>query len=213
MKFPIGVLVSGRGSNLEAILLHIKEGKLNAEVVAVISDREDARALKIAEDYGVDAYYIPCLEKKTVLVGEAEKKYIKQFKEKGVKLVILAGFMRILKKSFLDAFNGRIMNIHPALLPSFKGLDAQKQALEYGVKISGCTVHFVDAGVDMGPIILQESVPVYDSDSVDSLSQRILKHEHEIYSRAIQLFIEGRIKIEDRRVRILSGEKKKINSD
>ncbi len=209
MKFPIGVLVSGRGSNLEAILSHIKEGKLDAEVVAVISDREDAKALEVAENYGVDAYYIPCLEKKTVLVGEAEKKYIELFKEKGVKLIVLAGFMRIIKKDFLDAFKGRIMNIHPALLPSFKGLEGQKQALEYGAKVSGCTVHFVNEGIDVGPIILQEVVPIHDNDSVDSLSQRILMHEHEIYSKAIQLFVEGRLKVEGRRVKVLSGEVKK----
>ncbi len=213
MKFPIGVLVSGRGSNLEAILSHIKEGKLDAEVVAVVSDREDARALSVAKDYGVDGFYIPCVEKKTVLLGEAEREYIKILKEKGVKLVVLAGFMRILKKPFLDAFKGRIMNVHPALLPSFPGLKAQKQALEYGSKISGCTVHFIDEGVDTGPIILQEAVPVYGNDSVDSISQRILKHEHEMYSKAIQLFAEGRLKVEGRRVNILSGEVKNINRD
>ena len=213
MKFPIGVLVSGRGSNLEAILSHIKEGKLDAEVVAVVSDREDARALSVAKDYGVDGFYIPCVEKKTVLLGESEREYIKILKEKGVKLVVLAGFMRILKKPFLDAFKGRIMNVHPALLPSFPGLKAQKQALEYGSKISGCTVHFIDEGVDTGPIILQEAVSVYDNDSVDSISQRILKHEHEMYSKAIQLFAEGRLKVEGRRVKILSGEAKNINRD
>lgn len=203
MKFPIGVLVSGRGSNLEAILKHIKEGKLNAEVVVVISDREDAGALKIAADFGVEARFIPCTEKKTVLVGEAEQQYVETLKEKHVKLVVLAGFMRILKKPFLKAFEGRIMNIHPALLPSFKGLEAQRQALQYGVKISGCTVHFVDESVDGGTIILQEPVLIYDDDSVDSLSQRILTHEHEIYSRAIELFTEGRLKIDGRRVKIL----------
>lgn len=213
MKFPIGVLVSGRGSNLEAILSHIKEGKLDAEVVAVVSDREDARALSVAKDYGVDGFYIPCVEKKTVLLGESEREYIKILKEKGVKLVVLAGFMRILKKPFLDAFKGRIMNVHPALLPSFPGLKAQKQALEYGSKISGCTVHFIDEGVDTGPIILQEAVSVYDNDSVDSISQRILKHEHEMYSKAIQLFAEGRLKVEGRRVKILSGEAKNIDRD
>ncbi len=213
MKFPIGVLVSGRGSNLEAILSHIKEGKLDAEVVAVVSDREDARALSVAKDYGVDGFYIPCVEKKTVLLGESEREYIKILKEKGVKLVVLAGFMRILKKPFLDAFKGRIMNVHPALLPSFPGLKAQKQALEYGSKISGCTVHFIDEGVDTGPIILQEAVPVHDNDSIDSISQRILKHEHEMYSKAIQLFAEGRLKVEGRRVKILSGEAKNIDRD
>jgi phosphoribosylglycinamide formyltransferase-1 len=208
MGFPIGVLVSGRGSNLEAILKHIQEGTLHAEVVAVISDNENARALKIAKEYGVEGFFIPCTEKRTALVGEAEQKYIDLLKEKGVKLVVLAGFMRILKEPFLTAFKRRIVNIHPALLPSFKGLHAQEQAFQYGVKVSGCTVHFVDEGVDTGPIILQEPVVVYDSDTVDLLSQRILKHEHEIYARAIQLFVEGRIQVEGRRVRIVGGEKK-----
>ena len=205
MSFSIGILVSGRGSNLEAILKHIKEGKLDAEVSVVISDREDARALEIAKDYGVEARFVPCTKKKTVLMGEAEQEYIKVLKEKDVKLIALAGFMRILKKPFLQAFRGKIMNIHPAILPSFKGLEAQKQALEYGVKISGCTVHFVDESVDGGAIILQEPVIVYDNDTVDSLSRKILKHEHEIYSKAIQLFAEGRLKLEGRRVKILTG--------
>lgn len=206
MSLPIGVLVSGRGSNLEAILTHIKEGTLDAEVRAVISDKEHAGALKIASAFGVPGYYIPCIEKKTALVGDAEQQYIRLLQEKGVELVVLAGFMRILKEPLLEAFKGRIMNIHPALLPSFKGLHAQQQAFDYGVKISGCTVHFVDAGIDTGPIILQEAVPVYDDDSADSLSMRILKHEHEVYARAIQLFAEGRIEREGRRVKIRKGE-------
>ncbi len=206
MKLSVGILVSGRGSNLEAILKHCKAGELDAEVVVVISDKEDARALKIAEEYGVEGYFIPCTEKKTALVGDAEQEYIKLLQEKGVQLVALAGFMRILKKALLYAFRGRIMNIHPALLPSFKGLHAQEQAFKYGAKITGCTVHYVDEGVDTGPIILQEAVIVYDDDTVDSLSQRIIKHEHEMYSRAIQLFAEGRLKIEGRRVKILSNK-------
>lgn len=209
MNLRIGVLVSGRGSNLEAILKHIKDGTLDAEVRAVISDREHAGALKIAAQFGVPGHHIPCTEKKTALVGEAEQQYIKLLQEEGVELVVLAGFMRILKKPLLQAFRGRIMNIHPALLPSFKGLNAQKQAFDYGVKISGCTVHFVDEGVDTGAIILQEAVPVYDDDTADSLSMRILEHEHEVYSRAIQLFSEGRLEIEGRRVRIRAGEKDK----
>lgn len=206
MKLSVGILVSGRGSNLEAILKHCKAGELDAEVVVVISDKEDARALKIAEEYGVEGYFIPCTEKKTALVGDAEQEYIKLLQEKGVQLVALAGFMRILKKALLYAFRGRIMNIHPALLPSFKGLHAQEQAFKYGAKITGCTVHYVDEAVDTGPIILQEAVIVYDDDTVDSLSQRIIKHEHEMYSRAIQLFAEGRLKIEGRRVKILSNK-------
>jgi phosphoribosylglycinamide formyltransferase-1 len=206
MSLPIGVLVSGRGSNLEAILNHIKGGKLHAKVRAVISDREHAGALKIASEFGVPGFFIPCIEKKTALVGDVEQQYIQLLQEKGVELVVLAGFMRILKKPFLQAFKGRIMNIHPALLPSFQGLHAQQQAFDYGVKISGCTVHFVDEGVDTGPIILQEAVPVYDDDTADSLSMRILKHEHEVYSRAIQLYAEGRIEIDGRRVKIRAGK-------
>jgi phosphoribosylglycinamide formyltransferase-1 len=206
MSLPIGVLASGRGSNLKAILTHIKEGKLDAEVRAVICDKEEAGALKIASEFGVPGYFIPCVEKKTALVGDAEHEYIRLLKEKGVELVVLAGFMRILKKPLLQAFKGRIVNIHPALLPSFKGLHAQKQAFDYGVKISGCTVHFVDEGVDTGPIILQEAVPVFDDDTADSLSRRILKHEHEIYARAVQLFAEGRINIDGRRVTIRARE-------
>lgn len=208
MSLPIGVLVSGRGSNLEAILNHIKQGKLDAEVRAVISDKEHAGALKIASSFGVPGYFIPCVEKKTALVGDAEQQYITLLNEKGVELVVLAGFMRILKEPFLEAFKGRIMNIHPALLPSFKGLHAQQQAFDYGVKISGCTVHFVDQGVDTGAIIIQEAVPVFDDDTSDSLSMRILKHEHEVYARAIQLFAEGRLEIDGRRVRIKTGATK-----
>ncbi len=209
MGLPIGVLVSGRGSNLEAILNHVKDGKLDVEVRAVISDKEHAGALKIAQQFGVPGHYIPCIEKKTALVGEAEQQYIQFLQEKGVELIVLAGFMRILKSPFLEAFKGKIINIHPALLPSFKGLHAQEQAFDYGVKVSGCTVHFVDAGVDTGPIILQEAVPVYDDDTADSLSMRILKHEHEMYAHAIQLFAKGRIEIDGRRVKIRAGKTEK----
>jgi phosphoribosylglycinamide formyltransferase-1 len=209
MALQLGVLVSGRGSNLEAILNHIKGGKLDAEVRAVISDNEHAAALQIASKFGVPGYYIPCFEKKTALVDDAEQKYIKLLREKGVELVVLAGFMRILKDAFLEAFKGRIVNIHPALLPSFKGLHAQEQAFDYGVKISGCTVHFVDAGVDTGPIILQEAVPVFDDDTAESLSRRILTREHEVYSRAIQLIAAGRIEIVGRRAKIKSGKDRK----
>ena len=206
-KLIIGVLASGRGTNLQAIIDNVKSGKLpNVEIGCVISDNPNAKALDRARRAGIPAYYIYPGEKRTVLDPEQEEKYIETLKKHGVELVCLAGFMRILKKRFLDAFPNRIMNIHPALLPAFPGLNAQKQALEYGVKVSGATVHFVDEGIDTGPIILQETVKVEEDDTVETLADRILKVEHKIYSEAIKLFAEGRLKIEGRRVRILSGD-------
>jgi len=206
-KLIIGVLASGRGTNLQAIIDNIKSGKLpNVEIGCVISDNPDAKALERARRAGIPAYYIYPGKKRTVLDPEQEEKYIETLKKHGVELVCLAGFMRILKKKFLDAFPNRIMNIHPALLPAFPGLNAQKQALEYGVKVSGATVHFVDEGIDTGPIILQEAVKVEEDDTVETLADRILKVEHKIYSEAIRLFAEGRLKIEGRRVRILSSD-------
>jgi len=206
-KLIIGVLASGRGTNLQAIIDNVKSGKLpNVEIGCVISDNPDAKALERARRAGIPTYYIYPGEKRTVLDPEQEEKYIETLKKHGVELVCLAGFMRILKKRFLDAFPNRIMNIHPALLPAFPGLNAQKQALEYGVKVSGATVHFVDEGIDTGPIILQEAVKVEEDDTVETLADRILKVEHKIYSEAIKLFAEGRLKIEGRRVRILSGD-------
>jgi len=206
-KLIIGVLASGRGTNLQAIIDNIKSGKLpNVEIGCVISDNPDAKALERARRAGIPAYYIYPGKKRTVLDPEQEEKYIETLKKHGVELVCLAGFMRILKKKFLDAFPNRIMNIHPALLPAFPGLNAQKQALEYGVKVSGATVHFVDEGIDTGPIILQEAVKVEEDDTVETLAARILKVEHKIYSEAIKLFAEGRLKIEGRRVRILPGD-------
>ncbi len=172
----------------------------------MISDNPDAKALERARRAGIPAYYIYPGKKRTVLDPEQEEKYIETLKKHGVELVCLAGFMRILKKKFLDAFPNRIMNIHPALLPAFPGLNAQKQALEYGVKVSGATVHFVDEGIDTGPIILQEAVKVEEDDTVETLADRILKVEHKIYSEAIRLFAEGRLKIEGRRVRILPAD-------
>ena len=206
-KLIIGVLASGRGTNLQAIIDNVKSGKLpNVEIGCVISDNPDAKALERARRAGIPAYYIYPGEKRTVLDPEQEEKYIETLKKHGVELVCLAGFMRILKRKFLDAFPNRIMNIHPALLPAFPGLNAQKQALEYGVKVSGATVHFVDEGIDTGPIILQEAVKVEEDDTVETLADRILKVEHKIYSEAIRLFAEGRLKIEGRRVRILPAD-------
>lgn len=202
-KIKLGILVSGRGSNMEAIIRNSKEGKIDAEVVIVLSDNPDAPALEKARNLGVEAMYVYPGEKKTYMTPDREEEYVRILKEKGVELVCLAGFMRVLKKTFLSAFPYRIMNIHPSLLPSFPGLNAQKQAWEYGVKVSGCTVHFVDEGVDTGPIIIQRCVPVLEDDTPETLAERILKEEHKIYSEAIQLFAEGRLIIEGRRVKLL----------
>ena len=196
----LGILVSGRGSNMEAIIKNIEDGILNAEVSIVISDNPDAPAIEKAKKHGIDARYIYPGEKKTVLIGDAEKEYIDVLKEKDVDYVLLAGFMRVLKKNFIDAFPMRILNIHPALLPSFPGLNAQKQAWEYGVKFTGCTVHFVVEDVDAGPIINQACVPVYQDDTIESLTERILKEEHRIYSEAIKLITEHEYRIKGRRV-------------
>ncbi len=202
-KLKIGALASGRGSNVEAILKNIKSGYLPCEMKVVISDNKDARVLEIAREYGVKAIYLDPGKKKHTLEPEKEEEYARVLKEEGVELVVLAGFMRILKGALLREFKDRIMNIHPSLLPAFKGLEAQKRAWEYGVKLAGCTVHFVDETVDGGPIILQKCVPVLEEDTPETLTERILKEEHKIYSEAIKLFAEGRLKIEGRRVRIL----------
>lgn len=199
-KLIIGVLASGRGSNLQAIIDNIKSGKIDAEIGCVISDKEDAFALERAKKANIPAYYIYPGKHKTFLDPECEEKYVECLKKHNVELVCLAGFMRILHSFFLQAYKGRIMNIHPALLPSFKGLHAQKQALDYGVKVSGATVHFVDEGVDTGPIIIQRAVPVKDDDTPETLADRILKVEHKIYPQAIQLFAKGKLKIIERRV-------------
>jgi phosphoribosylglycinamide formyltransferase-1 len=199
----LGVLASGRGSNLEAIIRNVESGRLSAEIQVVISDHPDTQALQKAAEHGIAAQYIPPGKNKTFLEPDAEKEYVNCLKEHNVELVVLAGFMRILKSHFLNSFSGKIMNIHPALLPSFPGLDAQKQAILHGVKYSGCTVHFVTEHVDGGPIIKQAVVPVLPLDTVSSLSERILDEEHRIYSEAIQLFSEGRLRIEGRKVKIL----------
>jgi phosphoribosylglycinamide formyltransferase-1 len=201
-KLALGVLASGRGTNLQAVIDACRKGRIPAEVRVVISDVEDALALDRARRAGIAAVYLRPGKFKTKLEPEIELAYANCFREHGVELVLLAGFMRILHGDFLSEFSGRIMNIHPALLPAFPGLNAQKQALERGVRFTGCTVHFVDESVDGGPIILQAVVPVGAEDSVESLSGRILKEEHRIYCEAIRLFCQGRLKIEGRRVRI-----------
>lgn len=198
-KIRLGILVSGRGSNLQAIIDNIGNGSLAAEVAVVISDQADAYALERARKHNIAAVQVSAKgykakreEYDALLVGELRKH--------GVDLVCLAGFMRIITPALIKAYPNRVLNIHPALLPAFPGLHVQRAALEHGVKFSGCTVHFVDEGMDTGPIIIQAVVPVLDSDTEDSLSGRILAQEHKVYSRAIQLYAEGRLKIEGRRV-------------
>jgi phosphoribosylglycinamide formyltransferase 1 len=193
----IGILLSGRGSNFEAIADHVAAGRLEAEIAVVISNRPAARGLEIARERGLPALSIPS---KDVPREEYDQLLAAELKSRRVDLVCLAGFMRLVSAEFCHAFPTRILNIHPSLLPAFPGLDAQKQALEHGVKISGCTVHFVDPQLDAGPIVLQAAVPVLENDSVESLSARILTEEHRIYSEAIALVLAGRSRIEGRRV-------------
>jgi len=194
----IGVLVSGRGTNLQVIIEAIEEGKVEGRISIVISDNPDAYALKRAKQHNIDTQYINFKEFKDK--EDYDKEIIKTLKKKKVDLVVLAGYMRILTPYFINVYKNKIMNIHPALLPSFPGLHAQRQAVEYGVKISGCTVHFVDEGVDSGPIILQKAVEVSDDDTEESLAEKILKEEHQIYPRTIQLFSQDRLIIKGRKV-------------
>lgn len=196
----IAVLASGRGSNLEAIIKNIENGTLQANLTCVISDNKDARALQITRDHSCKAIWLDPGPKKTWLLPEFEEEYVKCLREHEVDLVCLAGFMRIIKKPLLQAFEGRILNIHPALLPSFPGLDVQRKAIEYGVKFSGCTVHFVTEDVDAGGIITQAAVPILDDDTPDTLAARILKEEHRIYTEAINIVLSGKYKIDGRRV-------------
>lgn len=199
-KLKLGVLVSGSGTNLQAILESCQKGTIDAEVAMVISDVPTAKALKRAQNFSVAT----AVHERRVYPSkkEYEQAIIKDLKKSSVDLVCLAGYMRIVGKEFLEAFPLRVINIHPALLPSFPGLEAQKQAFDYGVKVSGCTVHFVDEKTDHGPIIIQAAVPVHEDDTVETLQQRILKEEHRSYSAAIQLIAEGKVTIEDRRVKI-----------
>jgi len=194
----IGILASGRGTNLQAIIEAVEDGRIEGKIKIVISDNSDAYALKRAEQNNIDTQYIDFKSFKNR--EDYDKKVIECLKEKGVELIVLAGYMRILTPYFIKTCKNRIINIHPALLPSFPGLHAQRQAIEYGAKVSGCTVHFVDEGVDSGPIVLQRAVEIKDDDTEESLAERILKEEHQIYPRAIQLFCQGRLIIKGRRV-------------
>ncbi len=202
-KLRVGVLASGTGSNLQAIIDRSLAGEIDVEVAVVVSDVETSHALERARAAGIPAVHVPPGRFKTKLEPEIEERYVEALEEHGVEVVALAGFMRILHDDFLKRFAGRIVNIHPSLLPSFPGLDAQGQAFEYGVNWTGATVHFVDAGVDTGPVIIQSAVRVRDDDTRDALAERILQEEHRIYPEALQLIAEGRIRIEGRRVRIL----------
>ena len=193
----LGILLSGRGSNFEAIADNVAAGRLQAEIAAVISNREEARGLAIARERGLPAL---CVPSKGVSREGYDRRVVEELKVRGVELVCLAGFMRLLSAEFCRAFPMRILNIHPSLLPAFPGLDAQQQALDHGVKISGCTVHFVDEQLDAGPIILQAAVPVLDDDTEESLAARILKQEHRIYSQAIRIILSERWRVEGRNV-------------
>jgi phosphoribosylglycinamide formyltransferase-1 len=198
MKKRIGVLLSGRGSNFEALAESIASGRIpNAEIAVVISNREGAPGLERAKSRGIASRVIPSkgLERETY-----DRQVVAVLNELKVDLVCLAGYMRLLSPYFVASFPNRILNIHPSLLPSFPGLESQRQALEYGVKFAGCTVHFVDENLDAGPIVLQSVVPVKDGDTEDTLSARILQEEHRIYSEAVRIVLEGRYKIAGRRV-------------
>ncbi|QTL98444.1 phosphoribosylglycinamide formyltransferase [Iocasia frigidifontis] len=194
----IAVLASGRGSNLQSIINSIEKASLSAEIRIVVSDNKDAGALDKARKHNIAARFIEPASYGSE--SNYEKAIIKVFEEKGIDLVVMAGFMRILGKDFIEYYQGQIMNIHPSLLPSFPGLHAQRQALEYGVKYTGCTVHFADQGMDTGPIILQAVVSIKDNDTEESLANRILEKEHVIYPEAIRLYSENKLQVKGRKV-------------
>ncbi|MGA8222353.1 MAG: phosphoribosylglycinamide formyltransferase [Candidatus Acidiferrales bacterium] len=201
MKKRIGVLLSGRGSNFEALAESAAAGRIpNAEIAIVVSNRENAPGIERARARGIEALVIPS---KGLERDAYDRLVAATLEEKKVDLVCLAGYMRLLSPYFVAAFRNRILNIHPSLLPAFPGLEAQRQALEHGAKFSGCTVHFVDENLDAGPILLQAVVPIKDDDTPDTLSERILREEHRIYSEAVRIVLEERYRIENRRVMIL----------
>jgi phosphoribosylglycinamide formyltransferase-1 len=201
-KVRVGVLASGRGSNLQAIIDAIEAGRLDAKIVLVLSNKKDAVALERARKHGLaDIFLDP---KPFAGQPDSREAYdraaLDVLRKHDVELVLLAGYMKIVTSVLVKAYENRMMNIHPSLLPSFPGLDAQKQALEHGVKLSGCTVHFVTEGVDEGPIIIQAAVPVLEGDTPETLAARILVEEHKVYPKAVQLYAEGRLKVDGRRV-------------
>jgi phosphoribosylglycinamide formyltransferase-1 len=199
----IGVLASGRGSNFQAIIDAVKARKFDAEIAVCISDVSDAYALTRARENGIAAEFIDpkiCGDR-----ADYDKKIIEVLQRYDAGLVLLAGFLRLVSPALVEAYKNKIMNIHPALLPSFPGLHVQRKAIEYGARFSGCTVHFVDTGMDTGPIIIQAVVPVLQGDTEDALSARILKQEHRIYPEAVRIFAEGKIEVDGRRVAIKNG--------
>jgi phosphoribosylglycinamide formyltransferase 1 len=202
-KIGLGILVSGSGSNLQSIIDHIEAGRLDAEIKMVISNNPEAFALQRCCNHRLPAVVID--HKAFHTREDFDRCLIAKLRAADVDLIVMAGFMRILSPQFFRAFPRRIMNIHPALLPSFPGTHVQKKAVDYGAKFSGCTVHFADEGVDTGPIIIQSVVPIYEDDTADTLAARILREEHRIYPQAIQYYAEGRIEIEGRRVQIRNG--------
>ena len=197
MKKKLGILISGRGSNFQAIADSVAAGRIDAEIAVVISNRPEAPGLEIARARGLDAV---CIPSKGLDREVYDRMLVAELKKRSVDLVCLAGFMRLLSAYFVREFPLRILNIHPSLLPSFPGLDAQHQALEHGVKISGCTVHFVDEFLDAGPIVIQRGVPVADGDTPDTLAARILEQEHQAYTEAIRIVLAGNFRIDGRRV-------------
>ena len=197
----IGVLCSGRGSNLASIIEAIERGEIRAEIAVVIADKADAYALERAREKGIPA--VAVIYRDYAERADFERALLTELHAHGVTLVVLAGFMRILSPVFVHAYTGRILNIHPALLPSFPGAHAHRDVLTYGVKVSGCTVHFVDEGMDSGPIILQASVPVQEGDTEEALAARVLAQEHRIFPEAIKLYVEGRLRTDGRKVHIL----------
>ena len=197
----VAVLVSGRGSNLQALIDAVNSKELQVEICLVLSDKADAYALERAHRHGIPTAVVQ--RKGYSNKEEFQKAILEEVKSHGAELVVLAGFMRILGRTFLSSLPKRVINIHPALLPAFPGIDAQRQALDYGVKFSGCTVHFVDEGMDSGPIIAQHVVPVMDDDDRDALADRILEQEHLLIVEGVKLFSEGRLKVDGRKVTIV----------
>jgi phosphoribosylglycinamide formyltransferase-1 len=196
----LGVLGSGKGTNFVAIADECAAGKIPAEVAVMLSDVADAGILSLARERKIPAQFIPPGKFRTKLEEEAEHAFVETLRAARVDLIVLAGFMRVLKGEFLRAFEGRIVNVHPSLLPSFPGLEAWKQALDHSVKVTGCTVHFVDAGIDAGPVIGQQTVPVLDNDTPETLHQRIHAAEHELYPKCVAAIARGEISVQGRRV-------------
>ena len=209
MSKRIGVLLSGRGSNFEALADSVAAGRIpDAQIAIAISNREGAPGIERARQRGIETRVLPS---KGLQREEYDRAVVALLKEKQVDLVCLAGFMRLLSPYFVEQYRHRILNIHPSLLPAFPGLEAQRQALEYGVKFSGCTAHFVDENLDAGPIVAQAVVPVQDDDTADTLAARILKEEHRIYTEAVRIVLSGRFRIEGRRVIHFPLERSRTN--